>query len=48
MSPCTLAGAWSSTNKQLMQLELGTNNFADPQKDYDNVGFRILLAPKEK
>ncbi|OVE81204.1 hypothetical protein BVY04_03775 [bacterium M21] len=40
-------GAWESTISRLMQIDLKDQNFADPQRDYDNVGFRVLLAPKK-
>ncbi len=38
-------GAWSSCDRRLLEIELKGNNFADPQDKYDNVGFRVLLAP---
>ena len=38
-------GAWSSTHKSLMKIDLKNQNYADPQEDYDNIGFRIVLEP---
>ncbi|OVE77523.1 hypothetical protein BVX99_02445, partial [bacterium F16] len=40
-------GAWSSVDKRLLQVDLDNQNYADPQKDYDNIGFRVVLEPAE-
>ena len=41
-------GSWNSRNPNLMKVKLGGKNYADPQQTYDNIGFRVLLAPKDK
>ena len=41
-------GAWESSDSRLMQIDLDGQNHTDPQKDYDNVGFRVLLIPQTK
>jgi len=41
-------GAWDSCNPKLMQVDLNEKNFTDPQREYDNIGFRIILVPPEK
>ncbi|RMD82067.1 MAG: hypothetical protein D6820_04245, partial [Lentisphaerae bacterium] len=39
-------GSWASTVPDLMKIDLKGKNYTDPQRGYDNVGFRIVLAPK--
>ena len=39
-------GSWSTGDKRQLQVDLGDKNFADPQLEYDNIGFRVLLGPK--
>ncbi len=38
-------GAWESNDPAYMRVDLNNKNYTDPQKEYDNVGFRVILAP---
>jgi serine/threonine protein kinase/formylglycine-generating enzyme required for sulfatase activity len=41
-------GSWSDVTKLTLVINIKGYNFADPSDTYDNIGFRVLLAPTAK
>ncbi len=38
-------GSWSDVYRTVLVIEIKGHNYADPSDSYDNIGFRLLLAP---